>query len=108
VCAFLIHPEKVLSLFLGVDEELTERRVQESDRNILTVRNTENRVQEVELTLDLPLWNLKQPGKRHSRERAFEHNNTADHFSESLKPRLLLVFLLLTKQLVEHREVRPI
>ncbi|KNG45860.1 hypothetical protein DDE82_008799 [Stemphylium lycopersici] len=48
--------------------------------------------------------NLKQPGKRHSRERAFEHNNTADHFLESLKPRVLLVFLLLTKQLVEHRE----
>jgi hypothetical protein len=63
VCAFLIHPEQALSLFLGVDEELAERQVQESDRNILTVGNTENGVQGVQPTFDLLLWNLKKARK---------------------------------------------
>jgi hypothetical protein len=53
VCAFLIHPEQALSLFFGVDEEIAKGQVKKSNRRVLTVRNTKNRVQRVESTLNL-------------------------------------------------------
>ena len=59
VCAFLVYPERTLSLFLRVNEELTKRQVQKSNRPVLAVRNAKNRVQRVESTLNLLLWNLK-------------------------------------------------
>jgi hypothetical protein len=63
VRAFLVHPERALSLFLGVDEEFAKGQVQKTNRRVPAIRNTKNRVQRVKSALDLLLWNLKQPGK---------------------------------------------
>lgn len=108
VCPFLVYPEWTLSLLLVVEEELAKGQVQQANRRVLLVKNTKNRVKRVTSTLDLFLRNLQQASKRGGREWTFENNNTTDNFSESLKPCLPLVFLLLAKQLIEHRGIRPI
>jgi hypothetical protein len=55
VRAFLVYLEQALSLFLEVNEELTKGQVQKTNRRVLAVRNTKNRVQRVKSALDLLL-----------------------------------------------------
>jgi hypothetical protein len=95
VCAFLVHPKWVPSLFLRVDEELAKEQMQQPDRNIFAVRNTKNRVQRVELTFYLLSGALKKTCERGNRKRTLQNNNTANNFFKFVKPFFFLIFLLI-------------
>jgi hypothetical protein len=55
MCAFLVYLEMDFLLFLRIDKELAKGQIQQSKRNILAFRNTENRMQKAELILDILL-----------------------------------------------------